>query len=410
MSLLDAAGVDRAKKLASQNRFNKLKDPVKIALIVNAAHESAINPSAMSNDGGGGIWQWTPWQGKITPGDWQGQVDYMLDDSGQYIAHSGWWGAAGVNEPTSMSNVNNWNDFLNSGASAEDLTIAFIGNWERPAYTYGIQRVNQAGADVAEVQKIGFNGTTLQIPQWVVADDLPIQFTQGPFQFDPSVNDHDDFGAYDIQPQDTSIKPLYAPVDMVTTSAQMIPYYTRTLVSQSVIQFADGKTGYLGMVIAHSSDPSLYEVGKKFNQGDEFGDTAGLGISTGHHFHMSVVNLGVNPDGLSFRHFTFQSDIVGDAQGDVSEGGETWPNPYTTQQQAESLGMMTFNNVFSVSDKQKSNMRNVLGAHVNIDGFKFVAGGSDGGSNPKPPDPPHYPKAKKSKNLEGAALFNIVQF
>lgn len=408
MALLDAAGVDRAKKLASQNRFNKLKDPVKIALIVNAAHESAINPSAMSNDGGGGIWQWTPWQGKITPGDWQGQVDYMLDDSGQYIAHSGWWGAAGISEPASMANVNSWSDFLNSGASAVDLTVAFIGNWERPAYIYGAQRVNSAQADVAEVQKIGFNGITLQVPQWPFKDDLPIQFTQGPFQFDPTANDHDDFGAYDIQPQDTSVKPYYAPVDLVTTYQQMTPYYTRTLVSQQMVQFADGKTGYMGMVLAHTIDPSVYVNGKKFSQGDFLGDTGGAGISTGHHMHMNVVNLGSNPDGLAWHNFTFQQDIVGDAGGDVANGGETWPNPYITKERAEQLGQMTANNVFSVTEAQKANMRNVLNAHVNIDAFHFTSGGSDGGGSD--PTPPSYPKAKKSKNLEGAALFNTMLF
>ena len=408
MALLDAAGVDRAKKLASQNRFNKLKDPVKIALIVNAAHESAINPSAMSNDGGGGIWQWTPWQGKITPGDWQGQVDYMLDDSGQYIAHSGWWGVAGISEPASMANVNSWSDFLNSSASAVDLTIAFIGNWERPAYVYGAQRVNSAQADVAEVQKIGFNGVTLQVPQWPFKDDLPIQFTQGPFQFDPSANDHDDFSAYDIQPQDTSVKSYYAPVDLVTTYQQMTPYYTRTLVSQQMVQFADGKTGYMGMVLAHTIEPSVYENGKKFKQGDFLGDTGGAGISTGHHMHMNVVNLGSNPDGLAWHNFTFQQDIVGDAGGNVANGGETWPNPYITKERAEQLGQMTANNVFSVTDAQKANMRNVLNAHVNIDAFHFTSGGSDGeGSDPTPPS---YPKAKKSKNLEGAALFNTMLF
>ena len=406
MALLDAAGVDRAKKLASQNRFNKLKDPIKIALIVNAAHESGVNPSAVSGDGGGGIWQWTPYQGKITLGDWQGQVDYMLDQSGQYIAHSGWWAAAGVSEPASLANVNSWSDFLNSGASAVDLTIGFVGNWERPGYTYGIQRINSAQADVSEVQKIGFNGVTLQVPQWPFPDDLPIQFTQGPFQFDPSANDHVDFSAYDIQPQDTSIKTYYAPVDLVTTYQQMLPYYTRTLISQQMVNFADGKTGYMGIVLAHTGDSSYYVNGKKFNQGDPLGDTAGMGISTGHHMHMNVVNLGAKPDGLAWHNFALQQDIIGDADGDVSNGGETWPNPYITENQAVKFGQMTANNVFSVTDTQKANMRNVLGAHVNIDAFHFTSGGSDGGD----PTPPSYPKAKKSKNLQGAALFNVTQF
>lgn len=408
MALLDAAGIDRAKKLASQNGFNKLKDPVKVALIVNAAHESGINPSAVSGDGGGGIWQWTPYAGKIVLGDWQGQVDFMLKDASQYIAHSGWWANAGIAEPASMANVNSWQDFLNSNASAEDLTISFIGNWERPAYTYGAQRVASAAADVAEIQKIGFGGTTLQIPQWPMADNLPVQFTQGPFQFDPSASDHDDFASYDVQPQDTSIQPLYAPVDLVTTYAQMLPYYTRTLVSQNQIQFADGTIGYLGMVLAHSSDPSLYVQGKKFSQGEVFGDTAGLGISTGHHFHMSIVNLGADPNGLSFHHFTFQTDIIGDARGNVDGGGETWPNPYITKVQAEAWGMMTWNNVFSVTDKQKANMRNVLGAHVNIDAFHFVAGPGTGGGTPGPPNPASKPK--HSRGLSGAAIFNVTNF
>lgn len=407
MVLLDSAGVDRAKKLMNQNGFKSLKINVKIALIVNAAHESGINPSAMSNDGGGGIWQWTPWQGKVTPGDWQGQVDYMLADAGQYIAHSGWWAAAGVSEPASMANVNSWSDFLKSSASAVDLTIAFIGNWERPAYVYGVQRVNSAQADVSEVQKIGFDGPSLQVPQWPFPDSLPIQFTQGPFQFDPSANDHVDFSAYDIQPQDTSVQTYYAPVDLVTTYQQMTPYYTRTLVSQQMIQFADGKTGYLGMVLAHTGDASYYVNGKKFKQGDPLGDTAGMGISTGHHMHMNVVNLGANPDGLAWHNFALQQDIIGDTAGDVDNGGETWPNPYITKNKAVSLGQMTANNVFSVTDAQKAKMRNVLGAHVNIDAFHFMASDS-GGTDPNPPAPAAKPK--HSKSLSGAAVFNIVNF
>ena len=68
---------------------------------------------------------------------------------------------------------------------------------------------------------------------------------------------------------------------------------------------------------------------------------------------------------------------------------------------------MTANNVFSVTDAQKAKMRNVLGAHVNIDAFHFMAS-DGGGTDPNPPAPASKPK--HSKSLSGAAVFNIVNF
>lgn len=150
------------KTLVSKLQAKGLNKNVIIALVVNSLHESYANPNTLEgavNPGpplgaqgtgpGGGLWQWTPYQGKITLGDWDGQINFMLSDSGQYIAHGSWWNAAGVTEP--VPSIGSWSEFLNSSADAVSLTRQFIGAWERPSYVYGVQRYNQAEADVSEV-------------------------------------------------------------------------------------------------------------------------------------------------------------------------------------------------------------------------------------------------------------------
>lgn len=153
---------NNVKTLVSKLQAKGLNKNVIIALVVNSLHESYANPNTLEgsvNPGpplgaqgtgpGGGLWQWTPYQGKITIGDWDGQINFMLSDSGQYIAHGSWWNAAGVTEP--VPSIDSWDDFLHSSAGAVALTQQFIGSWERPSYVYGVQRYNQAEADVSEV-------------------------------------------------------------------------------------------------------------------------------------------------------------------------------------------------------------------------------------------------------------------
>jgi len=49
---------------------------------------------------GGGLWQWTPFAGKITLGDFDGQVAFMISYKQQWDITGSWFRAAGLPDPT----------------------------------------------------------------------------------------------------------------------------------------------------------------------------------------------------------------------------------------------------------------------------------------------------------------------
>jgi hypothetical protein len=409
MTLADSPAIrDRYKKLLTTSRYRELSTGAQIALAVNADHESNIDPSAVnSSSGAGGLWQWLPYSGKVTLGDWVGQVAYMLDTPGQYIAHSGWWAGAGVAEPASLANVNSWDDFKKSNASAVDLTIGFIGNWERPGYSEGIPRINEAADNVALIKTWAGAGPTLQVPQWPFPTQGPLYFTQSAYsklQIAGLGYDHAFYPAYDMQIAGQTQVPVIAPVDM-TVQKSYWEYHSLYLVSTNEVQRADGSVGRLGFVFAHSDSQADYPAaGTKFKQGNVFFHTGTGGIATGDHLHMSQYNI-PQSGGFGYRPAPYNANI-GDGEGSPvgnSDGDDAnLPNQFTTKQDAANRGGMTANNVYSVTDEQKARMSNQLGANVNIAAFHYFAGGDA----PAPPEPKPTGKPKHSKPLQGAAVFS----
>lgn len=159
--------MDKLVKACKKKGFAK---ETTTALSVNAYHESYLNPYVIEgainpgpplgangwDDGhsGGGLWQWTPFAGKIKLGDFDGQVNYMESDVGQWNIYGTWFGQAGLADPTPK--IESFNDFLHNTKGYDDtaLTRAFIGYWERPAYSAGTVRYNNASTEAPQFREL----------------------------------------------------------------------------------------------------------------------------------------------------------------------------------------------------------------------------------------------------------------
>ena len=420
------------KTLVSKLKAKKVNRNVIIALVVNSLHESycnpytlegAVNPGPPQGSGPGiGLWQWTANANPPALGDWDGQINKMLTDGGQYIPHNtAWWAPAGLAEPS--NNFNNWGDFLanKSNVSATNLTRIFLGNWERPGYAYGAQRYNAAPEDVNEVQKYvsASGGVELPVPQWPF--DFPLGFNQQPYeQHTPADGfyDHDANQAYDLQANDGSRAAYTAPCNLTTVYAQY-SFATRVLVSTEKLYFADGKTGYLAIDLAHDEDASMYQVGKTFKTGEVMGHLGAAGMATGVHAHMALARFANKPTSVPFIRQGPYSAITGgqvseirggDGQGNVANAVTSpgFPNSWTSEAKEKSLGRVTANNTFSVTEKQKSQMHNNFASHVNIDAFKFVESGSDDDNSGGDDGDDDKPKVRhlKKQTLAVMGIFN----
>lgn len=161
---------DYLNKLVQACKKAGIPKETTIALAINAAHESYLNPWTIEgainpgpplgangwDDGasGGGLWQWTPFAGKITLGDFDGQVAFMISYKQQWDITGSWFRAAGLPDPTPK--IENFDQFLYNqlGYDSVALTKAFIGYWERPAYNPGTIRYNTVQEEVAEIEPL----------------------------------------------------------------------------------------------------------------------------------------------------------------------------------------------------------------------------------------------------------------
>jgi len=253
----------------------------------------------------------------------------------------------------------------------------------------------------------GGNGITLPVPQWPFDNDDfsgNLTFTQAPYE--TLFHDHSGFAGYDIAFSQNNV-PYHAPVDIEVVGLDPSTYSVVWL-STSKVYFADGKTGYLGMVTAH--DNTTYPtLNQKFKTGEIMGHTGTGGIATGDHVHMSAVILKDHtiPQWHSWGDSYGGWDIIGTTDGDHKDGvigNVRPPTPFISSATATSSGQMTFNNVFSVTDDQKSVMVNGDGSDVNIDAFHFV----DSGDAPDDEDTGTTPTTrKKSQNDIAGGIFNI---
>jgi hypothetical protein len=160
------------KKLTESLKKSKIPIPTIIALSINAAHESYLNPYTIegaifpgppkgangvdSGRDGIGLWQWTQQGNPMLAhlGDFDYQVNYMLTNKAQWDVTGSWFNAAGLPDPT--PEIKTFDDFLynTKNYDAAKLTQAFIGYWERPAYNPGTIRYNNAPNEVAEFEPL----------------------------------------------------------------------------------------------------------------------------------------------------------------------------------------------------------------------------------------------------------------
>lgn len=419
-------------KIAGDRLLKKgIEENARIAIVTNFVHESYCNPWTLEgaiNPGppagtngtgpGGGLGQWTPYQGKIKLGDWEQQINFLMSDKGQYI-YPGNWGAYGypmpANTPKTLDEY-----FKNPNKlSARDLNAIWVVCWERPAYAPGASRISTAKGDCSVTAQYMSKGNSVSgdpIPQWPYK--YAVSFTQAPFQ--PEF-DHKDTSAYDLfnsqRPQEHSN--VIAPCDVTLVWADFNSA-TAIWTSDTKVYCADGKTGYLVIVMAHSQVPDDFRVGKKIKQGKVMFHLGNGGASTGVHAHFSVgrssQKLGSYGDGWDLipSQTGLGSDIrvTRSPMGNVSNAilpdapaKNKLPNNLITQKQMENMGRVTANNIFSVTDSQKRGMTNQSEVYVNIPGFKYVQNESSGGGGGETPEP-SKPKYRKQKNPP-LAIFSI---
>ena len=142
------------------------------ALSVNAYHESYLNPWTVEgainpgpplgangvNSGrdGLGLWQWTQQGNPLWShlGDFDWQVNYMISYKDQWDIYGNWFKQAGLADPT--PNITNYDEFMfnKKGYNDTQLTQAFIGYWERPAYGAGATRYNNAPSEAPQFREL----------------------------------------------------------------------------------------------------------------------------------------------------------------------------------------------------------------------------------------------------------------
>lgn len=128
-----------------------------IGAIVNGLQESNLNPSAVSGDDGGGIWQWTPWypspaypgvtsatEAGAVLGDFNNQVQFLTNDP------LGKWGINPIH-PEAPYRLDSIKTYSQVGEDEVWCTIDFLIQFERPAEINLINRRNSAAADAALV-------------------------------------------------------------------------------------------------------------------------------------------------------------------------------------------------------------------------------------------------------------------
>ena len=134
--------------------------------------------------------------------------------------------------------------------------------------------------------------------------------------------------------------PYYAPVDLELVMIADSNSHAYVYTSLSEVNFIDGTSGYLTILVAHDND--TYNIGRRVSQGMELGKTGTYGIATGDHVHMEVKKgtyegLITNEYGISMmKGETHIYDILGVNDTILLvDGSYNWqefsqsPSPYT---------------------------------------------------------------------------------
>ena len=123
--------------------------------------------------------------------------------------------------------------------------------------------------------------------------------------------------------------PYYAPVDMTLVAIADSSNHGYVYTSNSEINFIDGTTGYLTILVAH--DNTSYSVGRIVAQGYELGKTGTYGNVSGDHVHIEVKKgnyegMEYNSQGVyMLKNSTHIYDLLGvDDTVLLVDGGYNW--------------------------------------------------------------------------------------
>lgn len=123
--------------------------------------------------------------------------------------------------------------------------------------------------------------------------------------------------------------PYYAPVDMTLVAIGDPNNHGYVYTSDNEVNFIDGTTGYLTIIVAH--DNTNYSVGRRVAQGQMLGQTGTYGNVTGDHVHIEVKKgqwegLVQNSQGVyMLKNSTHIYDLIGvDDTVLLVTGGYNW--------------------------------------------------------------------------------------
>lgn len=229
----------------------------------------------------------------------------------------------------------------------------------------------------------------------IKANDGAWNYSQGPFNpyaIDGVGYDHNGSPSLDIGSGSGPV-PLYAPFNgHYINSGYTENSPANFFVSDDVVTFADGKTGYALFYFLHDDNHS--GDGTSYKQGQVIGHSGNHGFSTGFHTHMGIVygNVGTWNFGGAYN------DIAGTSgNGDVSPFTD---NGVTNADQQNSFGRFMPFNAFHLTDE--FNFNNIPDSGGNELSFMPLTnasqwkttdqtgnedndGGNNGGGNTTPP-------------------------
>lgn len=271
------------------------------AMIGNMRHESSINPNmyeygyGWEEDRGYGLVQWTPrskyWTWAVSQGldpesgDSQlDRIDYEATNNIQWIANR--LSISPPYPPGLSSYRGSFTDFRSNkdGLSLNELTEAFMWNYEGPAYSAAVNSLadRQAFAQRAlnELDWSGSGGGGKSKPQFPTLPELPITSKYG-YRGDIGVPGASEYHwAIDIGSGGISDPPIYA-----TQNGE-------------VMETGTYSNGGIYVIIKHNSDPywSRYlhlksysvSVGQKVSKGETIGIMGNTGIGSGVHLDFAI--------------------------------------------------------------------------------------------------------------------------
>ena len=294
--LSEAQSLENAQLVANHFKGSDWTKESISALVGNMRHESSVNPNMYeygkewADDWGFGLVQWTPrskyWDWAVAnglpprEGDSQlARIDYEVDNNIQWVAN-GHANRYGYSDKYDFS----FADFRTNsqGLTVEQLTEAFMWNYEGPNYTAGSNSLSerQAFARLA-FNTIDFEGGGGVKPALPVNEGTPTTDKYGP-RIDPISGEPSFHAGLDYAGNTND--PIYATMS-------------------GTVMVAEFNNGGLGNVIWIKHDDDNYysayahletfnvSAGDKVTKGQQIGGMGTTGYSTGVHLHFVVATV-----------------------------------------------------------------------------------------------------------------------